>query len=87
MPRECRPPPAAGVKVPAESVLQNRSRLAVYIETGPGRFVRRLVELDHKDEDWAYLRSGVKPGARVVTRGGALLLSTEFADLFGGEGD
>jgi cobalt-zinc-cadmium efflux system membrane fusion protein len=49
----------------------------VFVEKGPGRFVRRPVMVGQDDGVDAVITSGLKPGERVVTRG-SLLLSREM---------
>jgi multidrug efflux pump subunit AcrA (membrane-fusion protein) len=80
-------PEVSGVKVPESAVLQHERATVVYVEAAPGAFVRRAVVLDHRDEDWAWLRSGIDPSDRVVTRGAAVLLSEEFKGRAGDDDD
>lgn len=50
----------------------------VFVETAPGTFTKRKVELSVQDREYSYLSSGVGRGERVVV-GGALLLQSELA--------
>lgn len=52
--------------VPEEAVLDTGTRQLVFVETGPGRYEPRQVELGHEAEDFREVRSGVKEGEKVV---------------------
>ena len=41
----------------------------VFVQTGGERFARRLIEVAARDGDLVGVKSGVKPGERVVVRG------------------
>ena len=55
--------------VPKAAVLLEAGRPYVFIQSGGERFVRRYVEIATRDGDLAGLKSGLKPGDRVVIRG------------------
>jgi cobalt-zinc-cadmium efflux system membrane fusion protein len=55
--------------VPKEAVLMEAGRPYVFVQTGGERFARRFVEIAAREGDLVGLKSGVKPGERVVTRG------------------
>jgi len=55
--------------VPKAAVLMEAGRPYVFVQTGGERFARRFVEIASRDGDVVGLKSGVKPGERVVTRG------------------
>ena len=55
--------------VPKEAVLMEAGRPYVFVQTGGESFARRYVEVATRDGDLVGIRSGVKPGERVVTRG------------------
>ena len=55
--------------VPKAAVLMEAGRPYVFVQTGGERFARRLVEIAARDGDLVGVRSGVKPGERVVVRG------------------
>jgi cobalt-zinc-cadmium efflux system membrane fusion protein len=55
--------------VPREAVLMEAGRPYVFVQTGGERFARRVVEIAARDGDRVGIRSGVKPGDRVVIRG------------------
>ena len=41
----------------------------VFVQIGGEQFARRFIEIAARDGDLVGIRSGVKPGERVVTRG------------------
>jgi RND family efflux transporter MFP subunit len=55
--------------VPKTAVLMEAGRPYVFVQLGGERFARRFVEIRSRDRDLVGLKSGVKPGERVVTRG------------------
>jgi cobalt-zinc-cadmium efflux system membrane fusion protein len=55
--------------VPKEAVLTEGGRPYVFIQTGGESFARRFIEVVTRDGDLVGVRSGAKPGERVVTRG------------------
>jgi multidrug efflux pump subunit AcrA (membrane-fusion protein) len=55
--------------VPKEAVLMEAGRPFVFVQAGGETFVRRFAEVAARDGDLVGLRSGVKPGERVVVRG------------------
>ena len=55
--------------VPREAVLMEAGRPYVFVQTGGESFSRRYLEIATRDGDRVGVRSGVKPGERVVTRG------------------
>ena len=50
----------------------------VFVESAPGTFVKRKVELSVQDREYSYLSSGIGKGERVVVNG-ALLLQSELS--------
>ena len=57
------------VVVPAAAVLMEAGRPYVFVQVGGEQFARRFVEIGARDGDLVGIRTGVKPGERVVTRG------------------
>jgi cobalt-zinc-cadmium efflux system membrane fusion protein len=57
------------VTVPKDAVLMEAGRPYVFVQTGGESFSRRYIEIATRDGDLVGVRSGVKPGDRVVTRG------------------
>jgi membrane fusion protein, heavy metal efflux system len=55
--------------VPRAAVLMEAGRPYVFVQAGGETFARRFVELAARDGDIVGIRSGVKPGERVVIRG------------------
>ena len=55
--------------VPKEAVLTEAGRPYVFVQLGGESFARRFIEIATRDGDLVGIRSGVKPGERVVTRG------------------
>ncbi|HEX5107430.1 MAG TPA: efflux RND transporter periplasmic adaptor subunit [Vicinamibacterales bacterium] len=57
------------VVVPSAAVLTEAGRPYVFVQTGGEQFARRFIEIAARDGDLVGIKSGVKPGERVVTRG------------------
>jgi membrane fusion protein, heavy metal efflux system len=55
--------------VPKEAVLMEAGRPYVFVQTGGESFARRYIEIATRDGNLVGVRSGVKPGERVVTKG------------------
>jgi cobalt-zinc-cadmium efflux system membrane fusion protein len=55
--------------VPESAVLTEAGRPYVFVQEGGERFTRRFVEIAAREGDRVGIKSGVKPGERVVTRG------------------
>ena len=55
--------------VPREAVLMEAGRPYVFVQVGGESFARRFVDVASRDGDLVGIRSGIKPGERVVTRG------------------
>lgn len=68
------------VRIPIASLITSGVYTTVFVETGPGTFVRKRVDVAYQDNQWAWLKpdADIKFGDRVVTVG-ALLLSSELA--------
>ncbi|HKW93067.1 MAG TPA: HlyD family efflux transporter periplasmic adaptor subunit, partial [Methylomirabilota bacterium] len=67
----------AAVIIPRSAVVRFAGKTWVYVATGPERFTRVEIALEHPTpEGWA-VSSGVGPGQAVVVDGAALLLSEE----------
>ena len=58
-----------GPAVPKAAVLFEAGRPYVFVQAGGERFIRRYLEIATRDGDWIGVKSGVKTGDRVVTRG------------------
>jgi RND family efflux transporter MFP subunit len=55
--------------VPKDAVLTEAGRPYVFVQTGGERFARRFIEIATREGGLVGVRSGVKPGERVVTLG------------------
>jgi len=55
--------------VPRAAVLMEAGRPYVFVQIGGERFARRFVDIATRDGDLVGIKTGVKPGDRVVTRG------------------
>jgi membrane fusion protein, heavy metal efflux system len=55
--------------VPSAAVLMEAGRPYVFVQLGGEQFVRRFIEIAAREGDVVGVKSGVKPGERVVTRG------------------
>ena len=64
------------VIVPRESVLMNGANSVAYVETEPGRFEFRKVEVAEIMKDKVSIASGIQPGEQVVASGVFMLDST-----------
>jgi cobalt-zinc-cadmium efflux system membrane fusion protein len=52
-----------------QAVLTEAGRPYVWVQVGGEQFVRRYVEVATRDGDWVGVKTGLKPGDRVVVRG------------------
>jgi RND family efflux transporter MFP subunit len=59
----------AGVAVPADAIRDEDGLMVVYVQMSGESFERRAVVVGSTDGEWTLLRSGVRPGERVVIRG------------------
>ena len=59
----------SAVAVPAEAVRDEDGLLVAYVQIGGETFERRAVEVGATDGLWTIIRSGVRRGEHVVTRG------------------
>ena len=65
-----------GVMVPATAVLLRGTQHLVFVQTGPGRFERREVQLAYEGSKDVVLREGVRPGEKLVSENTLLLART-----------
>lgn len=63
------------VVIPASALLSEEAADAVYVETQPGVFARRLVERGQREGDMVVIRAGLEAGEQIVTLGGQTLAS------------
>lgn len=71
-------PGLSAVRLPNTAVVVRGVQNFVFVETAPGRFKRRRVELAARGGDDSFVSEGVAAGDRVVTQG-ALLLDAELS--------
>jgi len=60
------------VQVPQSALLMHNDNTTVLVEVSPWAFQRRTVELGYDEGDLVRVTSGLKPGERVVVKGGVL---------------
>jgi membrane fusion protein, heavy metal efflux system len=58
--------------VPTSALLMSNDRTSVFAEVQPWTFERRDVETDYEEGNTAVIRSGLKPGERVIVKGGVV---------------
>ncbi|MBX3167581.1 MAG: efflux RND transporter periplasmic adaptor subunit [Candidatus Eremiobacteraeota bacterium] len=73
------------LSLPAEAVMTIENKRVVYVQEEPGHFERRPVEVGETSKGWVEIKSGLKAGDLVVTRG-ALALQAEDLKASMGEG-
>jgi cobalt-zinc-cadmium efflux system membrane fusion protein len=66
------------VRVPNSALVTRGLYSYVFVESAPGRFERRRVELSLRGADSSFVTRGLAPGEKVVVAG-ALLLDAEVA--------
>jgi cobalt-zinc-cadmium efflux system membrane fusion protein len=64
--------------VPQSALQTLEGRTTVFVQTGPGVFVRRIVETGHSFEGFTEIYSGIREADVVVTEG-SFVLKSEFA--------
>jgi len=69
--------PQNAAVVPVKSVLQMNDDSFVFLQSGPGRFIRRKVQTSGAEEGKTVILSGLKPGETVVSEGGFYLLEAK----------
>src|SRR5207249_12252487 len=68
-------PPAKVLLIPASAVLSEEATYAVYVETEPGVYRRRLVQLGQRKDPMVVITSGLEKGDKVVSIGAQTLRS------------
>ncbi|HYM30580.1 MAG TPA: efflux RND transporter periplasmic adaptor subunit [Candidatus Cybelea sp.] len=66
-------PPETVPVVPTTALLLNNDANQVFVEVAPWVFEPRLVEINFEQSNEAVVREGLKPGDRVIVKGGVLL--------------
>jgi cobalt-zinc-cadmium efflux system membrane fusion protein len=63
----------AATSLPSSALLMDNDSITVLVEVSPWVFERRNVVIGSEDGEVVHIVSGIKPGERVVVRGGVLL--------------
>jgi cobalt-zinc-cadmium efflux system membrane fusion protein len=58
-----------GLAVPLSAIVDDKGLAVVFVQTGGESFERRELELGTRTEGFAQIKSGLKPGERIVTKG------------------
>jgi membrane fusion protein, heavy metal efflux system len=66
-------PPVSVVTVPTSALLMTNDHTNVFVEVGDWAFERREIEIAYQEGNEAAIESGLRPGERVVVRGGVRL--------------
>jgi hypothetical protein len=68
----------AGVVVPFSAAVISGGKYWCYLEVEPGSFVRTEIDTSMPTDDGYFVRSGIAPGAQIVTRSAGELLAREM---------
>lgn len=68
----------AGIIVPWSAVIISGGSYWCYIEAKPGVFTRREIDISSPTADGYFVRAGIGPGTRIVTRSAGVLLAREI---------
>jgi cobalt-zinc-cadmium efflux system membrane fusion protein len=74
-----------GVTVPSAALQEINGQAVVFVQTEPAKFEKRVVEVGERTQDSAEVKSGLKPGEKVVTKGSFYVKSALMRELIGGE--
>ncbi len=66
-------PPVSQLIVPTSALLMTNDRTSVFVEVSDWAFERRNVEVAHQEGAAVAVKSGIRPGERVVVKGGVRL--------------
>ena len=80
-----RVPLVSGIVVPVTAVIDTGKRQVVWVETSPGMFEPRDVQMGERVDEKVQILSGLKPGDKVAVSGGYLIDSE--SQLKSGTGD
>ena len=80
-----RVPLVSGIVVPVTAVIDTGKRQVVWVETSPGMFEPRDVQMGERVDEKVQILSGLKPGDKVAVSGGYLIDSE--SQLQSGTGD
>lgn len=75
-------PPGDGtvVTVPATAIVSDGTSAVVFVETKPGTYLRRTVDVGRQSKERAEIISGLSTGERIVSTGALLLLNALNAE-------
>ncbi|HVI45625.1 MAG TPA: efflux RND transporter periplasmic adaptor subunit [Chitinophaga sp.] len=62
-------PPVSVITVPAKALLQESNSGYVFVQTGANTYVRRKVETGDTDSSTIIIKSGLKPGEKIIGEG------------------
>src|SRR5450755_3122137 len=65
-------PMVSRMVVPTSALLMSNDRTSIFAEVQPWTFERREVVTDYEEGNTAIIRSGLRPGDRVVVKGGVV---------------
>jgi cobalt-zinc-cadmium efflux system membrane fusion protein len=65
-------PMVSRLVVPTSALLMSNDRTSIFAEVQPWTFERRDVETDYEEGNTAVIRSGLRPGERVIVKGGVV---------------
>ena len=71
--------------VPSEAIQRIEERPVVFVQLSPVEFQKREVEIGPESDGWVEIRSGLRPGEHIVTKGSFYLKSALLRELIGGE--
>lgn len=61
------------IVVPTSALLLSNDRTSIFVEAAPWTFQRRDVTTDYQEGETAVIKSGLRPGERIVVKGGVVL--------------
>jgi cobalt-zinc-cadmium efflux system membrane fusion protein len=74
-----------GISVPATAVQEINGQPVVFVQTEPTKFEKRNIEVGERTPELVEIKSGVKLGDKVVTKGSFYVKSALMRELIGGE--
>jgi cobalt-zinc-cadmium efflux system membrane fusion protein len=66
--------PKENILIPSTAVFQKEEESFVFVDAGNGRYVKRDVKITGTGSGRLLMKSGLKPGERIVSEGGYFLL-------------
>jgi len=65
-------PSVSRLLVPTSALLMSNDRTSIFVEVAPWTFERRDVETDYEEGNTAVIKTSLKPGERVIVKGGVV---------------